>query len=132
MTKVNPAQGPDAAAVFRFRADPPTATMQRIKGMVTVRLKTLKLASCVIPSLCHTQGGLPTFFDVSQSFASNALQQDTMLHQLGNATVVMGDDTWLQLFPPSSGVLAAAHPYPSLVVRDLHTVDDGVWTVGDL
>lgn len=52
-----------------------------------------------------------------------------MLHQLGNATVVMGDDTWLQLFPPSSGVLAAAHPYPSLVVRDLHTVDDGVWTV---
>ena len=40
--------------------------------------------------------------------------------------VVAGDDTWMQLRPDA---YAAAHPYPSFNVKDLHTVDDGVWKV---
>lgn len=44
------------------------------------------------------------------------------------AQVFAGDDTWMQLAP--EGVFAAAHPYPSFNVMDLHTVDDGVWQVG--
>lgn len=40
--------------------------------------------------------------------------------------VFMGDDTWMQLAPD---LFDKAHPYPSFNVKDLHTVDDGVWKV---
>ena len=36
----------------------------------------------------------------------------------------LGDTTWAQLFP---GQCAWSRPYPCFNVRDLHTVDDGVW-----
>lgn len=39
----------------------------------------------------------------------------------------VGDDTWQQLSPDA---FEWAWPYPSFNVKDLHTVDDGVWTVG--
>lgn len=35
-----------------------------------------------------------------------------------------GDDTWMQLFPST---FHTSHPFPSLVVNDLDTVDTGVW-----
>jgi hypothetical protein len=38
----------------------------------------------------------------------------------------MGDDTWQQLLPEA---FTESHPYPSFTVKDLHTVDDGVWEV---
>lgn len=38
----------------------------------------------------------------------------------------MGDDTWQQLLPEA---FTESHPYPSFNVKDLHTVDDGVWEV---
>ncbi len=41
----------------------------------------------------------------------------------------MGDDTWMQLVP---GAFVDAHPYPSFNVKDLHTVDDGVWQVNGM
>ncbi len=41
--------------------------------------------------------------------------------------VVLGDDTWAQLAPPSS--YHGCHTFPSFDVHDLHTVDDGVWRV---
>lgn len=44
--------------------------------------------------------------------------------------VVMGDDTWAQLAPPHT--TTARHTFPSFNVRDLDTVDDGVWRVGGL
>ncbi|KAG2500532.1 hypothetical protein HYH03_001309 [Edaphochlamys debaryana] len=43
----------------------------------------------------------------------------------GMRVVAMGDDTWAQLAPASA--FAALHPFPAFDVRDLHTVDDGVW-----
>lgn len=40
--------------------------------------------------------------------------------------VFMGDDTWVQITPDA---FAESHPYPSFNVKDLHTVDNGVWEV---
>ena len=43
--------------------------------------------------------------------------------------VFMGDDTWEQLVP---GAFNESYPYPSFNVKDLHTVDDGVWEVSKI
>ncbi|GIL64387.1 hypothetical protein Vafri_18224 [Volvox africanus] len=78
----------------------------------------------------NAQGGLPTFLDVGQSFSAAAISEDNLLAQMharGMRVVVMGDDTWAQLAPLH--YYAACHPYPAFNVRDLHTVDDGVWQV---
>lgn len=53
---------PHHARLYRFVADPPTATMQRIKGLTT--------------------GSLPTFIDVGSNFATYAIQEDNLLAQL--------------------------------------------------
>lgn len=53
------------ARLYTFRADPPTTTMQRIKGFTT--------------------GSLPTFIDVGNNFASSAVLEDNLIHQLGQA-----------------------------------------------
>lgn len=53
------------ARLYTFRADPPTTTMQRIKGFTT--------------------GSLPTFIDVGNNFASSAVLEDNLIHQLGLA-----------------------------------------------
>lgn len=92
--------------LFRFLADPPTATMQRIKALTT--------------------GSMPTFLEVSDNFASEEIADDNWVVQMGNTgrkAVFMGDDTWMSMYPRS---FAKAYPYPSFEVRDLHTVDRGV------
>ncbi|CAI5961298.1 unnamed protein product [Closterium sp. NIES-65] len=94
------------AALFRFTADPPTTSLQRIKGLTT--------------------GGLPTFIDVGSSFGSYTITEDNLLFQLlsvGRRLEMMGDDTWLDVFPSAFN---RSTPFPSLVVKDIHTVDDGV------
>ncbi|GJP45476.1 hypothetical protein CLOM_g4864 [Closterium sp. NIES-68] len=94
------------AALFRFTADPPTTSLQRIKGLTT--------------------GGLPTFIDVGSSFGSYTITEDNLLFQLlsvGKRLEMMGDDTWLDVFPSAFN---QSTPFPSLVVKDIHTVDDGV------
>ncbi|XP_062410366.1 GPI ethanolamine phosphate transferase 3 [Sardina pilchardus] len=94
------------AGLFTFLADPPTTTMQRIKGFTT--------------------GSLPTFIDVGNNFASSAILEDNLIHQLGQAgkrVVFMGDDTWENLFPKK---FHRSLPFPSFNVKDLHTVDDGI------
>lgn len=53
---------PRHARLYPFRADPPTTTMQRIKGVTT--------------------GSLPTFVDVGSNFASYAIQEDNLIHQM--------------------------------------------------
>lgn len=68
---------PDRARLFRFMADPPTTTLQRIKALVT--------------------GSLPTFIDVSSNFAAVEMQEDNTIDQLyrtGGKAVLLGDDTW--------------------------------------
>ncbi|KAI5622632.1 GPI ethanolamine phosphate transferase 3, partial [Silurus asotus] len=92
--------------LYTFRADPPTTTMQRIKGFTT--------------------GSLPTFIDVGNNFASSAVLEDNLIHQLsqaGKRVVFMGDDTWVSLFPKK---FHRSLPFPSFNVKDLHTVDNGI------
>lgn len=56
---------PSHSRLYPFRADPPTTTMQRIKGFTT--------------------GSLPTFVDVGNNFASSAILEDNLIHQFGQA-----------------------------------------------
>jgi GPI ethanolamine phosphate transferase 3 subunit O len=121
---------PDSARLYRGIADAPTVTMQRVKGFTT--------------------GSLPTFLDLSSSFASTAITEDNIVDQAvaaarretrierdGSAlpaaaatslppicaTHFYGDDTWASLFPTQFSVSA---PLPSFDVADLHGVDLGV------
>ncbi|KAK8861423.1 hypothetical protein IAR55_002242 [Kwoniella newhampshirensis] len=100
------ASRPDHSLILNTYSDPPTSTMQRLKGITT--------------------GSLPTFIDVSSNFASTAVEEDSFISQLvqANRTIgFMGDDTWTNLFPSS---FALSHPYDSFNVEDLHSVDEGV------
>ncbi|BEI90250.1 uncharacterized protein CcaverHIS019_0303200 [Cutaneotrichosporon cavernicola] len=97
---------PDRSMIFDSFSDPPTTTMQRIKGITT--------------------GSLPTFIDAGANFASTAIEEDNLISQAvadNRSVVFMGDDTWLNLFPSS---FSQAYPYDSFNVEDLHTVDNGV------
>ncbi|KAL5513879.1 hypothetical protein ACEPAG_2640 [Sanghuangporus baumii] len=99
---------PDRSFLFNSFSDPPTTTLQRIKGITT--------------------GSLPTFVDIGSNFAGYAIEEDSLINQLhlaGKRAAFMGDDTWMTVFP----TLFAAnmtYPYDSFNVEDLHTVDEGV------
>lgn len=100
------ASDPSHSLIFNSYSDPPTTTMQRIKGITT--------------------GSLPTFIDAGSNFASTAIEEDSLVQQLlavNKSIAFMGDDTWMGLFP---GKFKHAHPYDSFNVEDLHTVDNGV------
>lgn len=97
---------PRNAKLFRFVADPPTTTMQRLKALAT--------------------GGLPTFIDISNNFNSYEILEDNLIYQSrknSRNVTFMGDDTWLGLYP---NLFSKTFEYPSLNVKDLHTVDNGV------
>ncbi|KAL7662877.1 GPI ethanolamine phosphate transferase 3 [[Candida] zeylanoides] len=101
-------QHPANALLLKFLADPPTTTLQRLKGLTT--------------------GSLPTFVDAGSNFGGDAIDEDNwvlQLHAAGRRVAFMGDDTWAALFRQ---YLDPEHfyPYPSLNVHDLHTVDNGV------
>lgn len=111
------AANPSHSFLFNSYADPPTATLQRIKGITT--------------------GSLPTFVDIGGSFGgAGAIEEDSLISQLkaaGKRLAFAGDDTWLTVFPPDAtgqGAEAFApnmsFPYDSFNVEDLHSVDDGV------
>jgi phosphatidylinositol glycan class O len=123
--------------LYQFVADPPTVTMQRLKGLTT--------------------GGLPTFADISGSFGGANVDEDSWVQQLHDVPIsrrgisiaadinadtaiksnhatdsvdlhrkvkmaFVGDDTWVDLFPTQ---FDDSHPYPSFNTRDLDSVDDG-------
>ncbi|CAG8953448.1 hypothetical protein HYFRA_00010197 [Hymenoscyphus fraxineus] len=99
---------PQNAFLLPFIADPPTTTLQRLKGLTT--------------------GTLPTFIDAGSNFAGTAIEEDNLLMRLkdvGKKIVHLGDDTWTALFP---GYFEAniSRAYDSLNVWDLHTLDNGV------
>ena len=99
---------PSTRELFRFVADPPTTTQQRLKGILT--------------------GGLPTFVDVSKSFGGADLTEDNLIAQsaaAGRRVALSGDDTWLELFHESH-FAGGVEPFPSFNVKDLDTVDNGV------
>lgn len=92
--------------LYQSFADPPTTTMQRLKGLTT--------------------GSIPTFIDISANFASYEIHEDNIIDQLinrGRKVVFAGDDTWMSLFPNR---FTRSYPFPSFDVWDLDTVDRGV------
>lgn len=99
---------PQHSFIFNAYADPPTTTLQRIKGLTT--------------------GSLPTFVDIGESLSGSVIQEDSLLHQLGSSghkIAFVGDNTWLALFP-SFLDHNLSYPFDSFDVEDLHTVDSGV------
>ncbi|EED19316.1 phosphoethanolamine N-methyltransferase, putative [Talaromyces stipitatus ATCC 10500] len=101
-------QHPERAFLLPFIADPPTTTLQRLKGLTT--------------------GTLPTFIDAGSNFDGSAIDEDNIIFQLraaGKNLVHLGDDTWDKLFPDYFDP-ELSHPFDSFNVWDLHTVDNGV------
>ncbi|QGA12633.1 hypothetical protein EYB26_000277 [Talaromyces marneffei] len=99
---------PERAILLPFIADPPTTTLQRLKGLTT--------------------GTLPTFIDAGSNFDGSAIDEDNIISQLrtaGKNLVHLGDDTWDKLFPDYFDP-ELSHPFDSFNVWDLHTVDNGV------
>ncbi|KAK0474791.1 hypothetical protein IW261DRAFT_525459 [Armillaria novae-zelandiae] len=102
------ASRPAHSFLFNAYSDPPTTTLQRIKGLTT--------------------GSLPTFVDLGNNFGASSIAEDSIMNQLqraGKSAAFMGDDTWMSVFPDSFGP-NMSFPYDSFNVEDLHTVDEGV------
>lgn len=99
---------PDNALLLKFISDPPTTTLQRLKGLTT--------------------GTLPTFIDAGSNFNGDAIDEDNWILQLHNnnkSVAFMGDDTWMALFEKYFNP-QLSFPYDSLNVLDTETVDNGV------
>ncbi|XP_078042673.1 phosphatidylinositol glycan anchor biosynthesis class O [Augochlora pura] len=95
---------PTKSRLYKFIADPPTTTMQRLKGLTT--------------------GSLPTFIDIGSNFASESIDEDNIVHQtVDRGIIFMGDDTWVNLFP---GKFKRQFPSPSFNIWDLDSVDKDV------
>ncbi|KIK62354.1 hypothetical protein GYMLUDRAFT_260111 [Collybiopsis luxurians FD-317 M1] len=101
---------PSNSFIFNSYPDPPTTTLQRIKGITT--------------------GSLPTFVDSGSNFGASEIAEDSIVGQVGangGEAAFMGDDTWMNVFPNAFHV-NMTWPYDSFNVEDLHTVDNGVIT----
>ncbi|KAI1793745.1 hypothetical protein LXA43DRAFT_204132 [Ganoderma leucocontextum] len=99
---------PTRSLLFEMFSDPPTTTLQRLKGITT--------------------GSLPTFIDMGSNFGGSSITEDSFIGQLqlaGKKIAFMGDDTWTNVFPDSFAP-NMTFPYDSFNVEDLHTVDEGV------
>ncbi|EGT31363.1 hypothetical protein CAEBREN_32062 [Caenorhabditis brenneri] len=95
------------ASIGTLLADPPTTTLQRLKALTT--------------------GTLPTFIDAGDNFSPDvAVNEDSFIYQaaqLGKNVTLLGDDTWLSLFPNQFTKTAA---YDSFDINDLNSVDDKI------
>lgn len=60
---------PKSSRLFRFMADPPTTTLQRLKALMT--------------------GSLPTFIDASSNFAAMELQEDNIIDQVKYSSFIL-------------------------------------------
>jgi hypothetical protein len=92
---------------FEAYSDPPTATLQRLKSIVT--------------------GTLPIFIEIGNNFDfSHETQSESLIGHFsdrGNVTVI-GDETWVALFGP---LCSRQFTAPSFDVYDLHGVDSIVF-----
>jgi len=98
---------PNNAFEFQFKSDPPTTTMQRLKGLTT--------------------GTLPTFIDAGKNFAASAITEDNIIQKIisnGKKIKFMGDDTWMSLF--GEYLDETSIPCDSLNVWDLYSVDNKI------
>ncbi|GAA5814936.1 hypothetical protein MFLAVUS_008439 [Mucor flavus] len=100
---------PQSSLLFQFRADPPTTTMQRVKGIMT--------------------GSLPTFIDAGANFASSAVGEDHLLNHIKSKfekIYFFGDDTWVNLFPDTFNDTATRFESDSFKMLDLDSVDNDI------
>lgn len=91
---------------YHARAAPPTVTMPRLKAM--------------------TSGAIAGFLDVAFNFNTQAFLDDNILGQLARAgwqMVMLGDETWLRLFP---GLFMREDGVTSFYVKDTIEVDRNV------
>ncbi|XP_017146673.1 GPI ethanolamine phosphate transferase 3 [Drosophila miranda] len=99
-------RSPDQSRLMRFKADPPTTTLQRLKGLTT--------------------GSLPTFIDIGSNFASPEINEDNVIDQIVKSDlplVFLGDSTWTDLYPRR---FKRAYSYPSFDIFDLDSVDNQI------
>lgn len=92
---------------MKFIADPPTTTLQRLKGLTT--------------------GSLPTFIDIGSNFATPEINEDNIIDQLiahNRTAVFMGDSTWTELYPRR---FKREYPFPSFNIYDLDSVDQSMF-----
>ncbi|XP_058832499.1 GPI ethanolamine phosphate transferase 3 [Topomyia yanbarensis] len=97
---------PERTRKLKFVADPPTTTLQRLKGMTT--------------------GSLPTFIDIGSNFASPEINEDNVVDQwvrTNRTAVFLGDSTWIELFPDR---FKRKYDFPSFNIHDLDTVDRAI------
>lgn len=90
--------------IFKFIADAPTTTVQRLKALGT--------------------GSLSSFFEMS--FFGEIENEDNIFMQLkqqNRSIVFMGDDTWMSLY---GNCFLRSFPFPSLDVWDINSVDLGI------
>lgn len=87
-------QQPRHGRLYRFRADPPTTTMQRLKALTT--------------------GSLPTFVDAGSNFASYAIHEDNLLWQLASNGGKPGGAARWGASPLEGRLKSARAPLPSL------------------
>ncbi|KAH9726383.1 GPI ethanolamine phosphate transferase 3 [Citrus sinensis] len=83
-----------SARIFKAIADPPTTSLQRLKGLTT--------------------GGLPTFIDVGNSFGAPAILEDNLIHQVDNGCIEhllpsLYEEDWDVLIAHFLGVDHAGH-----------------------
>ncbi|KAJ7953527.1 GPI ethanolamine phosphate transferase 2 [Quillaja saponaria] len=91
---------------YHAKAAPPTVTMPRLKAMVS--------------------GAIGGFLDVAFNFNTQAFLDDNLLGQffkIGWKMVMLGDDTWLRLFP---GLFMRQDGVSSFFVKDTVQVDQNV------
>lgn len=99
-------QKPKQSRMFKFIADPPTTTLQRLKGLTT--------------------GSLPTFIDIGSNFASPEINEDNIIDQMirhNLSLVFLGDSTWTDLYPKR---FKRSYSYPSFDIFDLDSVDNKI------
>lgn len=97
---------PNQSKLLKFVADPPTTTLQRLKGLTT--------------------GSLPTFIDIGSNFASPEINEDNIVDQMlkhNLSLVFLGDSTWTDLYPNR---FKRFYSYPSFDIFDLDTVDNKI------
>lgn len=91
---------------FFFLSDTPTITAQRIKAITT--------------------GTTPAFLEVGTNLNTDEVQIDNILLQLRRRSILLGDDTWLNLFPDHQGNASFwkhTHALPPYNVSDFDTND---------
>eukprot|EP01028_Stygiella_incarcerata_P000602 TRINITY_DN1089_c0_g1_i2.p1 TRINITY_DN1089_c0_g1~~TRINITY_DN1089_c0_g1_i2.p1 ORF type:complete len:985 (+),score=201.59 TRINITY_DN1089_c0_g1_i2:81-3035(+) len=96
---------PLRSSLFKFIADPPTTTFQRLRAL--------------------TAGTLPTFAEFLDNFDQGNITEDNWIDQLSRKrkiSVQVGDDTWSLLYP--KGRISRQFNHPSLNVWDLYSVDE--------